>query len=381
MSGPDFVYSRCPMKHHVRTQAWLPLCRRRLGAIREGRQERHLRRLRYFTFCAVEAVDVLMLDVARVIRPSNNGQFDTVFFFTRSDESVGETRNNIPGAIGFPGSFVDIVLTPDDGEDINTALAALESPLELENIAQTRERMLKLGIRRDYRRSFPFDVINLDLEGYLFRPTEKIPGDLVRALRKVFEWQQKPLVIPDRPDEYLDGFGLMFTTRLGPHELSGEFLNMLRESLEQNLAGDAELQPRLVARTGVGHIGTLLDQDFEAFFKLSAPKIILQLLMATDWYVDPAHGIAIYEFQRTPEGVEPYKMLHVVMDVKRHNPPVHERAPGQASPSAAQAYPLVVRQLFERPETVITMENIDRAAMEADLDRIEARRRKYAAEI
>jgi len=321
-----------------------------------------------------------MLDVARVVRPSNNGQFDTVFFFTRSDEAVGDTRKNIPGAIGFPGSFVDVVLTPDDGDDINTALAALDSPTDLENLAPIRERMLKLGTRRDFRRSFPFDVINLDLEGYLFKATEKIPGDLVRTLRKVFEWQQKALVIPDRPDEYLDGFGLMFTTRLGPLGLSGEFLTMLRDSLEQNLVRDQELPPRLEARTGIGHVGTLLNQDFEAFFKLSAPKIILQVLMETDWYVDPAHGIVVFEFQRTPEGVEPYKMLHVVMDVRRHAPPLHQRAPGQASAAAMQAYPLVVRQLFERVETVITLESIDRAAMEADLDRIEARRRKYAGE-
>lgn len=380
MSGVDFVYSRCPMKHFVRTQAWLPLCRRRLHAIRQGRKQKHIRRLRYFTFCAVEAVDVLMLDVARVIRPSMNGLFDTVFFFTRADEAVGETRKSIPGAIGFPGIFADVVLTPDAGEDLSTALTGLESPTELLNSAATREHQLRLRTRRDFRSSFPFDVINLDLEGYLFKPTERIPGDLVRALRKVFEWQQRPLVTPGRGDEYLDGFGLMFTTKLGPRGLSPEFLDMLRASLEQNLAADADLRPRLARRVGIEQIGTMLERDFEAFFKLSVPKIIAQLLMETDWYVDPHQGIAVYEFERTPEGVEPYKMLHVVMDVRRHDPPLNSRAPGQVSPKAVEAYPLVIRQLFERPESVITMDNIDRAAMEADLDRIEARRRKYARE-
>src|SRR5256885_11024715 len=102
MSGIDFPYARCPLKHFVRTDGWLPLCKRRLQGLRQGKKPKDIRRLRYFTFCAVSAVDVLMLDVAKVIRPSNDGLFDTVFFFTRSDEAVLETRKNIPGAIGFP---------------------------------------------------------------------------------------------------------------------------------------------------------------------------------------------------------------------------------------------------------------------------------------
>src|SRR5437870_8596447 len=113
MSGLDFRYARDPLKHFVRTDGWLPLCKRRLQAIRHGRKVKHMRRLRYFTFCAVDAVDVLMLDVAKVIRRSKDGRFDTVFFFTRKDESVIETRKNIPGATGFPGDFVEVVLLND----------------------------------------------------------------------------------------------------------------------------------------------------------------------------------------------------------------------------------------------------------------------------
>lgn len=381
MSGIDFPYGRCPLKHFVRTDAWLPLSKRHLQAIRQGRKPKHTRRLRYFTFCAVGAIDVLMLDVTKVIRWSSNRQFDTVFFFTRSDEAIGETRKNIPGAIGFPGSFVDVILTPDAGEDLGLGLTGLESPQDLPDTRKTREEMLRLRTRRDFRRSFPFDVINLDLEGYLFKPAEKIPGDLINALRKVFEWQQRPLVIPGRPEERLETFGLMFTTKLGPRSLSREFLGMLRDGLEQNLNDDAELRQSLVRRTGVEQIATLLEGNFEAFFKLAAPKIIVQALMETDWYVDPAHGITLYEFERRPEGAEAYRMLHLVMDVRRQDPPRDARPPGLLiAPTARQAYPQVVRDLFERPEKVVTLDTVDVPAMERNLDLIERRRKKYARE-
>jgi hypothetical protein len=378
VTGIDFVYGRCPMKHYVRTHAWLPLCQKRLKAIRGGRPERYARRLRYFTFCATEAVDVLMLDIARVVKRSATRKFDTVHFFGRKDEAIADTARNIPGARGFAGDFVEVVMTHDAGENIATGLGALESPPDLADTTATREPMRRLQTRRDFRGAFPFDVINLDLEDYLFKPTDTVPGDLLRALRRVFEWQQHPLVIPKRPDEHLDAFGLMFTTRLGPRELSPEFIRMLRDSLDRNLNADGQLRPLLATRTGIEQVVALLSANFEAFFKLSAPKVIAELLMETDWYIDPENGIDVYEFERKPPVKEAYKMLHIVMDVRRHQPPVDARGPGQTSAAAAAAYPVVIRRLFQRPETVITMENIDRTAMEADLDRIERRRLIYA---
>ena len=377
MSGLDFRYAQCPLKHFVRMDGWLPLCRRRLQALRHGKKPSDVRRLRYFTFCAVDAIDVLMLDVARVIRPSKDGGFDTVFFFTRRDEAVLETRQNIPGATGFPGDFVDVVLV-DDPED-NLAITLPEIPTDRPDEQRVRAEITKLMIQRDFRRSFPFDVINLDLEGYLFKPNERIPGNLARALRKVFEWQQRPLRVGTRR-EYLDGFGLMFTTKVGPDRLSGDFQDMLRGTLETNIASDPTLQPILVARTGTDQIATLVGKDFEAFFKLATPKIISRMLIDTDWYVDPTHGIIVYEFERTPAPEIAYRMLHLVMDVRRQVPTRDNRAPGDAVPAVLDAYARVVRQLFQRPETVVTRETVDVATIERSLDFIERRRKKYAGE-
>src|SRR5436305_14769112 len=116
-SPGTFKYETCLLKHHVRTNVWLPMAKARLKAIRAGTTKTTAkRRLRYFTFCAVGAIDVLMLDLAQVVRRSDTGRFDTIFFFDKDQEHVAETTRRIPGAIGFVGDFVDTVLLDDPEE-------------------------------------------------------------------------------------------------------------------------------------------------------------------------------------------------------------------------------------------------------------------------
>ncbi len=197
-----------------------------------------LRRLRYFTFCAVGAIDVLMLDVARVIRRSNDGEFDTVVFFDRGDIEVLETQKRIPGAHGYIGDFVDLVLLPDlDEEVVVEGLEHLAAPAGEPDEAATRERQRRLAQRQAFIREFPFDVTNLDLEGFFFRAGDPFPGRLVNALRTILRWQRRPIERPKRAPEYLDGFSLMFTTQIGPPNLGQDYLQMLRDALDHNQGG------------------------------------------------------------------------------------------------------------------------------------------------
>ena len=110
-----FKYERDLLKHFIRTDGWLPRCRQRRKLIRANQTSKNIRELRYFTFCAIGAIDVLMLDVHKVLTPSEQG-FESVCFFDKDRESVLETQSRIPGAIGFVGNFVRLV-TSDDLEE------------------------------------------------------------------------------------------------------------------------------------------------------------------------------------------------------------------------------------------------------------------------
>jgi hypothetical protein len=209
-------------------------------------------------------MDVLMLDVEKVIRPSND-RFDTVCFFDVNEEYVNETQKSIPGAIGFPGDFVDIVCAddPEEGNLIDD-LAALTSATDAQDTLATQKRQARLAKRRQFILQFPFDVINFDLEGFLFQPNTPPPGRLMRAFRKVFEWQRRPLRI-GTSEFMLDGFSLMLTTQIGPPNFPQDHRDELRRYLEENLDNDAELRPLLLNRTGVDNAATLSANHFEDF--------------------------------------------------------------------------------------------------------------------
>jgi hypothetical protein len=373
--GGGFKFEDCLLKHHIRRNGWLPACRRRLQTLRRSLNNRTARRLRYFTFCAIGAIDVLMLEMAHVIRRHQETErFDTVFFFDKDREQVDETIKRIPGAIGFPGEFVDIVLADDpEGDD---ALDVLEPPQEEENTAATRRRQVLLATRREFIRCFPFDVINLDLERFFFRPNDPFPGRLINALQKIFQWQRKPFIGNNRA---IEGFSLMFTTRIGPHNLGEEYLQMLRTCVTTNVQDSPALATILEARTGTVEVGVIETNDFPVFFKLSVPKLIATMLGEEDWYVEEESGITIFEFER-PTYDGSYRMLHLIMDVRRKNPPKERRAPGQDSADAVAAYRNVVRRIFEIPEVLVSADTINETELQADLDKIKQHRKRYYAE-
>lgn len=381
--GRSFQFEDCLLKHHIRTAAWLPLCKSRLKELQQGRTQKNRRRLRYFTFCAVGAIDVLMLDIARVIRKSQEGRFDTVYFFEKSPDLVDMVSKRIPGAIGFPGDFTDIVLADDPhGEDDVSVGEVLEADPTLEDTASTRKRQVMLATRRGFVQSFPFDVINLDLEGYLLRPTDQLPGKLINALRKVFGWQRRK--IQDRQvthPEKLLGFSLMLTTKIGPRNLTEDYLGMLRQYLQANISSRPSLSDLLKVRTGgTVDLNRIESENFDMFFRLAAPKLLTAILHEEDWFIDPIEGIKIYQFERPTASDGPYKMLHVTMHVMRKTPPVDQRAPGVDSSVAQAAYGSVVEKLFSEPEIMVQESLIDVEGLRANLERIKEHRRKIYPE-
>jgi len=381
-----FKYERDLLKHFIRTDGWLPLCKQRRKAIRHKKTAKNLRDIRYFTFCAVGAIDVLLLDVNNVLSPTDRG-FETVVFFDKDQESVIETQTRIPGSIGFVGDFVKLVtsLDPKDDpiqEDVLQVIEAgierdpLDSPETELDTAEVREKKRDREQLRRFVKCFPFDVINLDLEEYVFKPSEKLPGKLLSALRKTFTWQQRPLWLSPNNQKVLSGFSLMFTTKVGPGNLPDDYLARLQDSLCNNLIRDHDLNGILQNRAGTTDVAELRQSNFELFFKLAIPKLLARTLMSHDWYIDPEEGVKIYEFERLYEGGS-YKMLHMIMDIKRHDPPRNLRLDGENSDIATQAYQDVIRRLFAEAEIIVTEDGLDRAALTQSLDEIIERGEKY----
>jgi len=317
-----------------------------------------------------------MLDVAKILRQKDD-RFDTVVFFDETPEDIVETQKRIPGAIGFPGTFTDIVLLEDPDED--SVIDGLDPPPGRADDRGERDRQKRLSMRRDLIRSFPFDVLNLDLYDFLFRPTDPPPGRLIAALRKMCSWQKRAIEGASGANRHINSFSLMFTTRIGPPNINAEYMEMLRERIHSNLQDVPNLVGLLETRSGVRTVTELEAAGFDLFFKLAMPKLLTAMFMEEDWHIDSTNGIVTYEFERV-SGDARYKMLHLVMDIRRIDPPKELRAPGFVPPNARDAYRTVVQQIFERPEVVITNESVDRLALEENLRLIQSRRNRYYPE-
>ena len=225
---------------------------------------------------------------------------------------------------------------------------------------------------------FPFDVINLDLEEYLLKPKENSPGKLLRCLSKLLTWQKQPL----SSGHHISEFSLMFTAKLGPPNLTEEYLAMLRDNLLANVARQPHLSTIFEARSGTAHVDVLQQENFEMFFKLSVHKLLAATILDADWYVDSDYGIQVFEFERDPDGdgQKKYKMLHLAMKVKRQEPIRENRAPGTQSQNAVDSYNQVTEKLFGGAETIVSAATIDSELLQANLDLIKEYRRGICGE-
>jgi hypothetical protein len=322
-----------------------------------------------------------MLDVAGVLRRSNSGKFDSVVFFDRDAQSVFETQQRIPGAIGFPGNFTEVVLLDDAGEQtVADDVDHLLPPSDLKDEVATHQRQAQLAMRHRFIQTFPFDVINLDLEEFLFKPNDPLPGRVVAAMRKIFGWQRRPLHRPHGREEVLHGFSLMFTTQIGPPNIGADYVGMLSDYLQTNIDLNPTLTEILKVKFGSDTISSLRQENFDAFFRLGMPKTLAAALMEEDWYIQPDPGILVYEFERESPTGRKYRMLHLMMEVSRQEPSREHRAPGWKPPElVTQAYYQLAESIFSRDPEVVSEATLrgHKAKLQENLDHIFARRKQY----
>ncbi|MEJ0041968.1 MAG: hypothetical protein WDM81_07035 [Rhizomicrobium sp.] len=129
--------------------------------------------------------------------------------------------------------------------------------------------------------------MNLDVEQYLFRPKEDLPGKLTAALRVLLDWQKRKGKDGNGKSYSVDEFTLMFTTQVGPPGLPEAYLNYLRDTcLSQNIQKYPELEAPFLARSQGKSVAEFFAADFDAAFRLSVPKSLIELALEADWHID-----------------------------------------------------------------------------------------------
>ena len=101
------------LKHYVRRYGWLKAAKKQKQAIKNRSKNIPLR---YFTFCAAEAIDVFMLEHEGILeRSKETRHLESVYFCEKDPENFARIAALIgSSAQGVHGEFEKIVLFKDD---------------------------------------------------------------------------------------------------------------------------------------------------------------------------------------------------------------------------------------------------------------------------
>lgn len=309
MSGID--YATDVLKHYVRRNGWLPACQEQRSAVKPSKQNP----LRYFTFCAAEAIDVFMLERAGILKRSEeSGRLESVFFCERYPEAFGKIAGLIGSPEqGFQGEFEKIVLFE---EDEDTRERELVSEADEYFSADVRKKLRYKDANRRLKQAFPFDVINLDVFGNMFPPRrEHVIGPLLESIMRVLRWQTEALSSMNDTRRNRQ-FVLLLTSSVDAENTNETAVEQLKNLVSSNIEMYPEFRATFAGRFGHEEAGKLAKEHFANFFCLSLAKFIAQKTLDIGWEAEFG-PMYLYSRQDAYDPVRQYHIMHSVTVCKR----------------------------------------------------------------
>jgi hypothetical protein len=362
-------YETDPLKHYVRKYGWLAASQQQKLAIK--RRSKRIP-LRYFTFCAAEAIDVFMLEQEQILRRSEETErLESVYFCEANSESFGIIADLIGSPEqGFRGEFERIVLFEDDADTTGKTVTD-----EAFYPSQVREKLRYKDAHDRLREAFPFDIINLDVFGVMFPARKGIITPLLKSVARILEWQTSSrFPINEQP---CNQFTLFLTSHIDPDLTDQAAIEQLENRIINNISTSAEFQSAFVERYQHNQVDKLLTDNFAEFFCIAFPKFMIhQALFNFGWKVTCG---PTYLYNRDDNWVESkrYQIMHSI-SVYERIPDFGERLDAPGAGQYIQSVTQLVNDGVEWVENAMENPDIQRELAE-DLKRIvnfRARRRK-----
>ena len=308
MSQIDFATDT--LKHYVRRCGWLIAAKNQKSAI--SRRSKRIP-LRYFTFCAAEAIDVFMLEREGIIeRSAQTGRLEGVYFCERDLNEFGIIADLIGSPEqGFQGKFERIVLFEDDEETEGKTLED-DQPYT----SEIREKLRYKDAHCRLRKAFPFDIINLDVcGGPMFSSEQTVITPLLRSIVQILEWQtESRFPINDRE---CNQFTLFLTSHVNPNRTNQNAIEQLKNRVAENINTNVGFRSAFFNRYGHNEADKLVGENFAEFFCLALPKFMIhKALYDYGWQVTCG---PTYLFNRDNKWKKdnPYQMMHTVSTYER----------------------------------------------------------------
>jgi len=261
--------------------------------------------LKYFTFCASNAIDVFMLAKADLIPASDRSRgFETVYFCERNAAEYEKTISLV-GQNGFLGKFESLVLFEEDNDTRQFGLDD-NPPQHIRRKLQDKEQ------HERFVKSFPFDVINLDMNGVFFPPKAGTISPMLEITRRILDWQQAR----DATDGHKSReFTLLLTSHVSAADANTDAINQLVQRMSLNRDESEEFRTAYQKRFGEVEPEELAEENFPDFFAAALPKVLVRDALDRGW--EPEYrGIFLYE-RVVPSGERRYHMMSSVTHFKR----------------------------------------------------------------
>lgn len=341
VSGNPIDWDSDVPKHFVRTKGWLPGCGHQYRLVKSQRRRGRRVPFKYFTFCGSKAVDVFMLERAGILKRSEKtGRLQGVYFCEQLPDDFHDTQVLLGAdAVGFLGNFEQICLFENGSDTEGRRLTDSEAEYYE---APVREKLKVKEAHLGFIDSSPYDVINLDVSGVMFPPRDAVASPMLRAMRQMFDWQNRP----DAQDGHAcEAFTLLLTTHIDASELNQAAVSQLLQRMNDNVERYVDYSTELQATYRVGTAEELAERDFSIFYALALPKIVIEDALKTGWDVE-YRGILLYTRLYEETG-EPYRMMASVALVKRRPPELEEELHPEGGPWPERIRDRYVQEIVE----------------------------------
>ena len=297
------------LKHYVRRYGWLAATRKQKNAIRKRSKRIPLR---YFTFCAADAIDVFMLEKEGILtRGQESGRLEGVYFCEKDDDEFGDIANLIGSPEqGFLGEFEKIVLFEDDQVTIGKTLEDEDFyPSEI------RKKLRYKDAHHRLRDAFPFDIINLDVCGVMFPPRRGIMTPLLKSTIKILEWQTKSKFLINQRQS--NRFTLFLTSHIDKDDTNQQVVEQLEKRVNDNISTSEDFQSAFFNQYGHNQADRLANEKFAEFFCIAFPKYLIhRALFEFGWKVTSGPTF-LYKRDYRREENKQYQIMHTVSVYER----------------------------------------------------------------
>ena len=348
------------LKHYVRRYGWLKATKQQERAI--SKRSKGIP-LRYFTFCAADAIDVFMLEREGIVKRSEKtGRLEGVYFCEKDPEPFGRIADLIGSPQqGFQGAFEKIVLFEDDEETRGKTLED-EHPYTPE----VREKLRYKDAHHRLHEASPFDIINLDVFGVMFPPRQRVITPLLESIMQILEWQTESRFSINNRE--CNQFTLFLTSHIDPDLTDQTAIQQLENRVIDNISTSVDFQSAFVKQYGHNQVKKLVCENFAEFFCLALPKFMIYRALHDHGWQVTCGPTYLYNRDDRWEENKRYQIMHTVLVYERI-PDFEQRLDVPNTGQYMQSVTQLVNDGIEWVDDVIENSDINRELKE-DLKKI-----------